>query len=66
MFSEFALFLLNVDMEGGRQSTSSRSWPVLSNYAMDDGVCLIGESRDRSRQLSGQVTQLETDDIDQA
>ena len=33
---------------------------------MDDGVCLIGESRDGSRQLSGQVTQVETDDIDQA
>ena len=53
-------------MEGGRQSTSSRSWPVLSIYAMDDGVCLIDEFRDGSGQLSGQVVQLETDDRDQA
>ena len=53
-------------MEGGRQSTSFRSGPVLSDYAMDDGVCLIDEFRDGSGQLSGQVVQLETDDRDQA
>ena len=58
--------IYEVEMEGGRQSTSFRSGPVLSDYAMDDGVCLIDEFRDGSRQLSGKVAQLETDDRDQA